>query len=229
MQHPKSRYRYLTALSMLYMTVKLTTVMMIYKIIYIGSFSASASTLLMPLWFFLGDVITEVYGYTVARHLIWIAIFCQIFFALVCSSLIYMPSPSFWTEQVHYEHVFSKLPRVALASSLSILFSALINSYSLTKWKILLKGKYFWVRSIAASAVGELVFILIAYCIEFIGVLPFEKILSLMTLSFASKLVLSPVLVIPSIFLASFLKKAEGLDVYDYHTDFTPFTLKLYD
>ena len=209
------------------MTIKLTTVVLIYKIITIGPFSASASTLVMPLWFVMGDVIAEVYGYKVARHVIWMAIICQFIFAFACASLIALHAPSGWPNQDAYNQVLGKLPRVALASFLAIMAGAFINVYAVSKWKILLKGKYFWLRSVGASTVGELVFTLIAYLTEFLGVIPLSKLLGLMTISYVIKLILNPILAIPSMFIALILKKLEGIDVYDHHTNFNPFKLNL--
>lgn len=221
----QSNYKHLTLLSMLYMTIKLITVLLIYKVIVIGYFSATASTLIMPFWFFLGDVITEVYGYEITRQLIWIAIFCQFVFALVCAEMIRLPSPAMWAHQAAYDQVLGKLPRVAFASFLAIVCGAFINAYALAKWKILYKGKSFWKRSLGSSAIGEIIFTMIAYLIEFAGVVPTLNLMQLMAISVGVKLILSPFLVIPATLIASALKKSEGIDVYDHHTDFNPFKL----
>ena len=214
---------------MLYMTIKLTTVVLIYKIMTIGPFSASASTLVMPLWFVLGDVITEVYGYKIAKHIIWMAIFCQFIFSFACAGLIAFHSPSEWAYQEAYNQVLGKLPRVALASFLAIVSGAFINAYTISKWKILLQGKYFWLRSLGASVIGELTFTVVAYLIEFSGVVPLSNLLHLMVISFAIKLFFNPLLIIPSIFLVFKLKQLEGVDVYDFRTNFNPFKMSLDD
>lgn len=224
---PIKQYKYLTFLTMLYITVKLITVILIYKIIYLKNYLASASTLIMPLWFILGDIITEVYGYERARHIIWMAVICQFIFALTCTTFSSMQSPPGWTHQDAYDQVLGHLPRVAVASFLAIMSGAFINSYAISKWKILMNGKHFWLRSLGASAVGELVFTLIAYLTEFLGVTSFSKLFGLMTISYVIKLLLNPVLVIPSIFITRALKKLEGVDVYDNHVNFNPFKLSL--
>jgi len=229
MQQIKIQYKYLTFLSMLYMTIKLTTVVLIYKVIKIGHFSASASTLVMPLWFMLGDIITEVYGYKIARHVIWMAILCQFIFAFLCYALINLNAPLLWPHQEAFNQVLGKLPRVALASFLAITCGAFLNAYTISKWKILLRGKYFWLRSLGASAVGELIFTIIAYITEFLGVTPLSNLLQLMAISYIIKIVLNPILVIPSMFIAFVLKQLENLDTYDYSTNFNPFKFTLED
>jgi uncharacterized integral membrane protein (TIGR00697 family) len=169
-------YKYLTFLSMLFMTIKLITVVLIYKIITIGPFSASASTLVIPIWFVMGDIIAEVYGYKIARRIIFIAIICQFIFAFVCGGLISLHAPFGWAHQQAYDQVLGKLPRVAFASFLAIMTGAIINVYAISKWKILLRGKYFWLRSLGASVIGELVFTVIAYSTEFFDVVPLPEL-----------------------------------------------------
>ena len=213
---------------MLYMTVKLITVVLIYKIVTLCGFTASASTLIMPLWFIMGDVIAEVYGYKIAKKLIWTAIFCQFIFAFFCTSLSTMQSPVGWVHQDAYDQVFHSLPRVAFASFIAILFGASINAYAISKWKVLLKGKYFWLRSLGASAVGELVFTAIAYFTEFYGVATMPNILHLMAVSYLLKLVINPILIVPSAMLAALLKRSEGVTTEDDNSiKFNPFSVGL--
>ena len=208
-------YKYLLPLAMFYMTIKVTTVLMIYKIITIGGLSVSASTLIIPLWFFVGDIIAEVYGYKVARDLIWIAIICQFAFAFICGSFAHIVSPDMMSNQKAYEEILSKLPRVALASFLAIALGGLLNAYAINKWKILLKGKFFGLRSLGASSIGELVFTICAYLIEFTGMTPINNILHLMAISYLFKLVINPMLVIPIAIIAKIIKQHEGINLYD--------------
>lgn len=222
-----AQYKCLTILTMLYMTVKLMTVVLIYKIILLGPLSATASTLIMPFWFFLGDIIAEVYGYKVSRHVIWMTLLCQFVFAFVCFGMTQLNSPPTWLYQEAYDQVFGKLPRVAVASFLAITFGAFLNAYILSKWKILLKGKYFWLRSLGASTIGEAIFTMIAYLTEFLGVVPLSTLIQLMTISFVVKILMGPILVIPASILARIIKKIEGVDAYDYSTNFNPFKMSL--
>lgn len=218
----KVQYKYLTSVSMLYMTIKLITIVMIYKIITIGPFSASASTLIMPLWFVMGDMIAEIYGYKIAKQMIWLAIICQGIFAFTCVGLISLDTPVNWPYQHAYDQVFGKLPRVVLASFLAIVSGAFINAYAISKWRILLRGKYFWLRSLGASAIGELVFTIVAYLTEFLGVVPLSDLLQLMIISYVIKLILNPILVVPISFITFVLKKIEGVKDYDFGVDFIP-------
>jgi uncharacterized integral membrane protein (TIGR00697 family) len=224
-----NQYKCLTALAMLYMTVKLITVILIYKTILIGPFTATASTLIMPFWFFIGDIIAEVYGYKISRHVIWMTLLLQFLFAFTCFGMLHLHSPPGWLHQDAYEQVLGKLPRVAFASFLAITLGAFINAYILTKWKILLKGKHFWLRSLGASTIGEAIFTLTAYLTEFLGIIPFSTLMQLMAISFLAKLIIGPILVTPASIIAKIIKKIEGVDIYDYSTNFNPFKINLLD
>ncbi len=210
---------------MIYMTIKLMTVVMIYKVISLGPFVATASTLIIPFWFFLGDVITEVYGYKKTRQIIWVALGCQFLFALVCSGFVQLSSPPDWIYQEEYLHLFSKLPRVALASFLAIIIGVFLNSYLLAKWKIFFKGKNFWLRCLGATAIGELFFTVIAYLTEFWGVIAFADIFHLIMVSFGVKMLFSPILIIPTSLMTAWLKKAEDIDPQESQINFNPFIL----
>lgn len=218
-------YRYLSIIAMAYMTIKLITIVLIYKLCVIGPFVASASSLIIPLWFFLGDVIAEVYGYNAAQYLIWTAVILQLIFAFSCAGFIKAPSPDTFILQSAYDQVLGPFPKIAFASSLAILAGASLNAYAITKWKVLLRGKYFWLRSLGATFVGEAIFTVIAYVIEFAGVAPTLKIIHLIAISFAIKLLADPIAILPTALIASLLKKLEGLDIYKYEAKFRPFKL----
>jgi uncharacterized integral membrane protein (TIGR00697 family) len=207
---------------MFYITIKLITVLVIYKLVAIGSINTTAATIIIPLWFLTGDVISEVYGYDVSKQIIWSALICQFIFALICSSIIHLPSPSSFTHQAAYDHVLGNLPRVAFASFAAIVCGAFINAYTVAKWKVLLKGRLFWLRSLGASIIGEAVFVIISLGMEFFGVVPLSTLLQLILVSFTMKIALNPILVIPSSILTAWLKKIEKIDVYDYDLKFNP-------
>lgn len=220
------QYKCLAPLVMFYMTIKLITILVIYKIVAIGSIHTTAATIIIPLWFLTGDVIAEVYGYDISKQVIWCALIFQFIFACICFSLIKLPSPTNWAFQGAYDHVLGNLPWVVTASFIAILCGAFVNAYTVAKWKVLLKGRLFWLRSLGASIIGEAVFVIISLSMEYIGVIPWQMLLQLILVSFAMKLVFNPILVIPSSILAAIIKKIEKVDVYDYDLKFNPFKIK---
>jgi queuosine precursor transporter len=214
-------YKYLPSIAMVYMTLKLTTILLIYKIINIGPFSASASTIIMPFWFFCGGIIAETYGYKTAKNLIWVALICQLLFALICTCGLSLDINS----HSQHDQALANLPRVTISSFLAVVSGGFINAYIITKWKIIFHGKYFWIRSLFASTIGEFVFTFVAYLCEFLGMVPFSKLMELMMFSFTVKILLNPILIIPSWMISNALRQSEQSDPDDDNVSpLNPFT-----
>ena len=202
--------RYLPSLAMLYVTIKVLTVLMIYKIVSLYGLPVSASTFIIPAWFIIGDIIAEIYGYKIAKRLVWLALACQFVFAFVAGAFSYIPSPAVITDHLAYDSIFRKLPRVAIASFIGIIVGGLFNAYIISKWKFLLRGKYFMLRSFGASTLGELLFTICVYCIEFFGLTANSNIVMLAIDSYLIKVVINALLTIPAGIVVAFLKQKEG-------------------
>lgn len=223
----KSQYKALTFLSMIYITLILAADVLIYKIAHVGSITLTVGSLITPFWFVITDIIAEVYGYQIARRLIWSGIACGFLFTIICVTLIHFPSPEAWPHQPAYDQVLGKLVRVFIGSIAGVIIGAFTNTYLITKWKILVHGKYFWLRTIGSSAIGQLAFTIITLACDLFGVLPFHQIAQLIFISFIIKLILTALFAIPSSIFVYYLKKLENIDIYDYKTNFNPFKLEL--
>ncbi len=223
----KSQYKALTFLSMVYITLVLAADVLIYKIAHVGSLTLTVGSLVTPFWFVMTDIIAEVYGYQIARRLIWSGIACGFLFTIICVTLINFPSPETWPYQAAYDQVLGKLVRVFIGSVAGVIIGAFTNTYLITKWKILIHGKYFWLRCIGSSAIGQLAFTIITLSWDLFNVLPFHQITQLILISFTIKLVLTALFAIPSSIFVYYLKKLEHIDIYDYKTNFNPFKLEL--
>lgn len=223
---PPGKINALLLLAMLYVTIMLITVSMAYKIISIFSIPIVASTLVLPLWLILGDVITEVYGYSTARNMIWIGLACEFFYIFTCVALVHAPSPSFWNHQSSYDYVFGNLPRVFLGSVLGIFAGGFLNAYIVSKGKILMRGKYFWLRSLISSAIGEAIFTVIVIICNYLGAYSWQHLFQLMLVSYLFKLFTTSISTAPASLLCYYLKKIEGIDFYDTRVNFNPFVLR---
>jgi queuosine precursor transporter len=104
-----------------------------------------------------------------------------------------------------------------------VLIGAFLNAYVLTKWKILWRGRYFWLRSLFSTAFGELIFTTIVILVNYFGVFDFKNMFELGVVSFCFKIIMSVVLTVPISLFVVWLKNKEGVDIYDYHTNFNPF------
>ncbi len=172
----------------------------------------SAASLVSPFWFVLGDIITEVYGLKMIMRLFWSVIICQFMFAFVCLFLINLKSPVIWSGQGGYDLVLGHLVRIAAFQFVGISVAWNLNARLLVKWKILMGGKYFWIRSIGSSGIGLVIFSLVSVFPAVYGLFPLRIVISLVTWSCILKLIFTVLLALPSTLLVIFLKNAERLD-----------------
>lgn len=210
---------------MIYITIMLSGDVLTYKLINIHGLTLLAGSFLTPTWFILGDIITEVYGYQIYRQLIWRLIICCTLFTFLSLLLVSLPAPANWTSQPHFDYIIKKLPQILISGAFGMFTGFFLNSYLLSKSKILTKGKYFWFRSICSSALGEFLFTITTMTTVMIQYVSYHQLFGLILASFSLKLIITTLFSFPSALIAHGLKKAEQIDVYDDTTNFNPFLL----
>ncbi len=190
-----------------------------------------AGTLLFPLSYIFGDILTEVYGYARARKVIWTGFLWSAIMAGVFFVIQKMPGESEWIGYAGNEAYASILGGVStggiiVASLCAYFVGEFSNSYVLAKMKIAMSGKKLWARTIGSTLIGQAldttVFILIACAL---GVFPWAIALSLIVANYIFKVGIEVILTPATYKVVGFLKKAESEDYYDKGTDFNPFTL----
>lgn len=219
-------YRYLSIVAIFFAVAMFSSGLVTHKLINAFGVTACGASFIVPIWYLLGDVVTEVYGYPVCRQLIWATMIAYIVYAFLLKVVINLPSPLYWKHEKEYQDVLGVFLRVSLAGTFASLVSGFINSFLLSKWKILLYGKYFWIRSLGSTSIGQFIFVILVNFFIFVGNLPFNKMLQVMFSSFLLKLFFSIIGVIPSSILVVFLKKKENVDTFDTDISFNPFRLK---
>lgn len=199
------------------------------KVIQLGHFTSLAGVILFPFSYLLGDVLTEVYGYSKSRRVIWLGFGALIVSAILIQSMIMIPSPISWQNKTAFETIFSNSLRVVACSMLAFWVGEFANSFTLAKMKIATKGKYLWTRTIGSTIVGEAVDSLIFYPLAFTGVAGFSLplILSIMISNYILKVSWEVIATPATYVIVDFLKKKENEDYYDYKTDFNPFVVDL--
>ncbi len=219
------QYKYLTPLAMIYITVMLSSMILAYKYLEIGTVVTTGAAAIFPLSYFLSDIITEVYGFNISRRLIWTALFCELIFVSLTLLMIKLPSPLDFHHQKEFNFVIGSMPRVYLATIIAVLLGAFINAYAISKLKILARGKLFWLRSITSSAFGEAAFTILVDAITYYGIVANSRLAEMITVSFSIKILSSIILAIPGTIAVHLLKVKESVDVFDYKTNFNPFRL----
>ncbi len=221
--HLTKQYKYLYFLAMLSAVSLSTSTVLGYKAVNLFGITEYGTTILFPITYFFQDVITEVYGYRISRHLIWGGLICSIISASMLVFVVHLPPPKNWKLQAEYNVVLDPMLRVAFASVIGIILSSFINIYAIAKWKIIYHGKYFWLRSLTSTAIGEFVLTASSVLIGFIGRASLKEIASIILFAYLFKLIYSTFAVYPATLLVNFLKMKEKIDVYDYDTNFNPF------
>jgi len=198
--------------SMLFLTIMLGTYVLAYKMISVGGYIISGGIFIFPINYAITDITTEVYGYEQTKKLIKLAFMCCLFFALIVPFLAVMPPPVNWPYQSGYTHVLGSVFRFFIANTIGIIIGITINGYLIAKWKVMMQGRHFWLRSIGSSAVGELVTSIIADIIAFAGTTDILGVLKLMLGIFSVKLVYSILLSLPNSLIVTHLKLRSGFN-----------------
>lgn len=186
-----------------------------------------AGILFFPLGYVIGDVLTEIYGYARARRVIWAGFGAMLFMAFMSWVVVSLPPANIWDGQAAYESVFGQVPRIVFASIVAFWAGEFVNSYVMARMKIWTKGKALWSRTIGSTIVGQGVDSLIFYPLAFWGVWDNTAVLTVMLTNWALKVGWEALLTPVTYFVVGRLKQAEGVDVYDVETSFTPFKTDL--
>jgi uncharacterized integral membrane protein (TIGR00697 family) len=195
------------------------------KTIEIGGVVLQAADLIFPVTYILGDVLTEVYGYKRARKAIWIGFSCNLFAVLAITLGQVLPAQPDWHDQAAYDAILGSQWRIVGASFAAYLFGEFMNAYVLAKMKIWTEGRYLWTRTIGSTVVGQAFDTSIFLTLAFWGVMPTEVLLSLIGFQWLFKVAYETAATPLTYLVVNYLKRHEGVDVYDRDTKFSPFAL----
>ena len=188
-----------------------------------------AGTLLFPVSYVFGDILTEVYGYRKSRRVIWAGFVCLALTSLVFYIVQVLPGDATWEKtagQGAYHAVFQGMTSggIVAASLMGYWLGEFSNSFVLARMKILTAGKWLWTRTVGSTLVGEgvdtVVFILTA---TFFGVFPASLAASLIAANYIFKVGIEVFMTPVTYKVVGFLKRAEQEDYDDSRTDFNPF------
>ncbi len=197
------------------------------KLSSVGGYVFGAGILFFPVSYVIGDVLTEVYGYARARRCIWAGFGALVFLALMSWVVVSLPPAPGWEGQASYEAVFGQVWRIVIASITAFWAGEFVNSFVLARMKVLTQGKALWTRTIGSTVVGQAVDSLIFYPVAFLGVWTTDQVLTVMVTNWAMKVAWEVILTPATYWIVASLKRAEGVDVFDRDTEFTPFRTRV--
>lgn len=221
----RPRYRFFSFFNMLYATTLLASVVLFYKPVQLGHATVVGSDICFPMSYIVGDIIAEVYGYGAARQLIWFGLICVYIFCLFSSAIVHLPHPAFWHHQAAYATVLGHNLQFCISATAAILVGEFLNAYIISKWKILIRGRLFWLRSLGSTALGQIANTLVMYLVGFAGIIAMPHVGWMMFCAYSLKMSYAIIAVIPAAALVKYIKRKESIDVYDYKTNFNPFRL----
>ncbi|HEY0974727.1 MAG TPA: queuosine precursor transporter [Solimonas sp.] len=196
----------------------------------LGVVAFGAGNLFFPIGYIFGDVLTEVYGYARARRAIWAGFAAMAFATFMSFVVLNLPpdprEPWNATLQPALETVFGNTWRIVLASMIGYWVGDFVNSYVMARMKVWTQGRHLWMRTIGSTICGQGADSLLFYPIAFYGIWSTDALLSVVVFNFLFKLGVEVAFTPVTYFVVGRLKRAEGVDVYDYDTRFTPFSLK---
>ena len=181
-----------------------------------------AAIVIFPISYIFGDILTEVYGYRQARKVIWLGFLCNLIAVFAFWVAGRIPALDSGVQNA-YERILGYTPRLLVASFSAYLVGEFANSFVLAKMKIMTKGRFLWTRTIGSTIVGEGLDATVFIIIAFGGTLSWPLILGIILTHWLVKTGYEVVATPFTYMVVNFLKRKEGIDTYDYDTDFNPF------
>src|SRR5512139_1229905 len=190
-----------------------------------------AGTILFPVGYIFGDILTEVYGYKQSRRAIWAGFFCLALTSLIFWIVGRLPGEATWqgyAGNAAYNAILGGISSggIVLASLAGFWTGEFTNAFILAKMKVLTNGRWLWMRTIGSTLGGELVdtvvFVVVA---SMFGVFPWSLFSSLIVTNYLFKCGVEAIMTPVTYLIVNFLKRAENEDYYDRDTDFNPFAV----
>ncbi len=186
-----------------------------------------AAIIIFPLSYIVGDILTEVYGYRLARRVIWLGFLCNLIAVIAIWVGQLLPPASAWGEQQAYESILGYVPQALFASFVAYLVGEFSNSFVLAKMKIKTKGRWLWTRTIGSTVVAQALDAAIFIPLVYIGRFDLSFIVMASLTHWLAKVGYETIATPLTYVVVNYLKRKEAIDTYDYETKFNPFSISV--
>jgi len=217
------KYKCLIPIASIFVATLLISNTLDTKIFHFLGLDLPAGIILFPLAYLAGDLLSEVYGYAVARRIIWSGLFALVLMIFTYEIAMALPPASFWENQAAFDSIFSHIPRLVIASIIAYLCGEFVNSYTVAKMKVAMNGRAMGFRFVLSTVFGQAVDTGLWVLIALGGTLPVASLLSITLSAWLVKVGWEIVALPFTLVVARWLKRVEGEDHYDRGTNFSPF------
>lgn len=211
-----------SAIVALYVACLISANTVAVSVLDLGPFAADAGTLTFPIAYIVGDVLTEVYGFRIARRVIWLGFITNLLAVGVYQMAMQFPTHNDPAFDSGFEMVFANTPRILLASMAAYLVGSFINAGMMSKLKVKMQGRHLWVRTIGSTIAGQgldtIVFVLIAFAGVFSNDIIWQMIYTNWIIKIGIEILATPI----TYRVVALFKRKEGVDVYDTDTSLKP-------
>jgi uncharacterized integral membrane protein (TIGR00697 family) len=209
----------------IFVTCLLTANVIAAKLVMVGGVVLPAGVVIFPISYIVGDVLTEVYGYALARRVIWLGFGCNLLMVAAIWVAGELPPAPVWKGQAAYAEVFGQTPRILVASFLAYLVGEFANSFVLAKMKLATHGRWLWTRTVGSTLVGQGLDSAVFVTLVFAGLVPLVVLPGIVLGQWMAKVVYEAAATPLTYLVVGWLKARERTDVYDRDTDFNPLHL----
>jgi queuosine precursor transporter len=192
------------------------------KLIDVMGMPLSISIYYFPFVYICGDILTEVYGYTVARRVLWYCIFAQLVMIAIFEFVILYPPSAVMTNNQSYVDVLSAAPRLVLFGTLAMFAGDISNNYVLAKMKVWTNGSYISARFVTSTLCGQMVNTAVFYVFGLWGMIPTRLLTKSIFAASLTKVAVELILLPVTLKISLWLKRIENVDYFDKTTNFNP-------
>ena len=192
----------------------------------IGELIVTSAIVVFPLSYIVGDILTEVYGYAAARRVIWAGFGANLIMVIAIYLGGLLPAASEWEDQAAYDTILGFTGRLLIASFIAYIIGSFVNAFILARLKITTQGRMLWLRTIASTIGGQALDSFFFTFIAFLGVLSTGDVWRIFFIEWLTKVIYETAATPLTYAVVTFLKRQEGLDVYDHTTDMSPLAIR---
>lgn len=223
--HTTQRYgfRHLDVITAGFVAVLIISNIASTKIVDLGPFTFDGGTILFPLAYIFGDVLTEVYGYAMARRVIWNGFFWIAIAAGTFALIDALPAAEGYELSDSFSAILGQTPRIVAGSLAAFMAGSFVNSFVLARLKVWTSGNLLWTRTIGSTLIGEAIDTAVFLLIAFGGVLTSATLLDIFKSNYIFKVGVEVLFTPITYAVVTYLKRAEGIDIFDRSTNFNPF------